>query len=46
MGPTSFEFVVPPNVPIKISPAVGTVEPEKVNNVDFILVDSVEGVLI
>ncbi|CAE1275585.1 Cilia- and flagella-associated protein 74 [Acanthosepion pharaonis] len=29
VGHASFEFVVPQGVPIKISPAVGTVEPEK-----------------
>ncbi|XP_064642380.1 cilia- and flagella-associated protein 74-like [Lineus longissimus] len=27
VGPTSFEFVVPENAPLNISPAVGTVEP-------------------
>ena len=29
VGPTSFHFVVPPNVPISISPCVGTVQPGK-----------------
>ena len=30
MGPTSFEFVVPDDAPIIVSPSVGTVEPGKV----------------
>lgn len=31
VGPTSFEFLLPPNSPITISPAVGTVLPGKVS---------------
>ena len=30
VGPTSFEFVVPPGVPLTVSPAVGTVDPGEV----------------
>ena len=30
VGPTSFEFVVPENAPVTVSPSVGTVEPGKV----------------
>lgn len=31
VGPTSFEFLLPPNSPITISPSVGTVLPGKVS---------------
>lgn len=30
VGPTSFEFMVPPGAPVSISPAVGVVEPGQV----------------
>ena len=30
VGPTSFEFVIPEDAPVTISPSVGTIEPGKV----------------
>lgn len=33
VGPTSFEFLLPPDAPITISPSVGTVLPGKVSGV-------------
>ena len=38
VGPTSFEFVVPEDAPLTISPAVGTVMPGRVSRNPTILV--------
>lgn len=45
MGPTSFEFVVPEEAPITISPSVGTIQPGEVTRKKLNFVTSLLGVL-
>ncbi|KAK3105163.1 hypothetical protein FSP39_018521 [Pinctada imbricata] len=35
VGPTSFEFVIPKDAPLTISPSVGTIEPGKKSNIQI-----------
>jgi len=37
VGPTSFEFMVPPDAPITVSPSVGTIQPGEVGVVYWLV---------